>query len=260
MGLGRGPGGPLFVFGGHTEWHHPVLLLSHWLTVGDSLQQIDRQESAVLMAQTPEFPRRPALIAAWSLLIMTGLGPFALLTLQGHVDAGGSAENLAAIADGSRFIGVIAAFLVIAVLDVVIGWALFVVFRDADQRLSLISAILRIIYALALAALVIYLLDARGLAQDGSEAALQSIGDFSSGWLLALGAFGLHLVVLGLVGFKQTNLHNALAGLLVVAGLGYVADAIGPYALSGYAFNAAAYVFFGELLLMVWLFYRAVRS
>ena len=77
------------------------------------------------------------------------------------------------------------------------------------------------------------------------------------GWRISLGIFGLHLIILGMVGFKLSNFHSILAFLLFLAGLGYVVDSIGPFVKDDYALNVAAYVFFGELLLMFWLFFRA---
>lgn len=209
------------------------------------------------MSPSEPFPRKAALIAGFALLFMTFLGPFGFLTMQGHFDAGPTQENIAAIASSSAFTLAIAAFLVVAVLDIAAAWGLYVVFRAADPRMSLISAVLRVVYGLLLAALLLHLFRAAALAQDGSPATIEALSAFLDGWLLSLGIFGLHLVLLGLVGFKQTNLHNIIAALVVLAGLGYVIDALAPLVISDYALSVAAYVFVGELLLMFWLFWRA---
>lgn len=208
-----------------------------------------------------EFPKRAALVAAISLLLMTALGPFGLLTLEGHLANGATSENLTAISSGSTFVWVVYAFLAIALLDLAAAWGLHVVFRDSDVRLSLISAILRAVYGVALAVLaLLYLQPAPGLAIVSADPALQSISKFMDGWRISLGVFGLHLIVLGVIGFKALNFHSFLAALVVLAGVGYVVDAVGPALVNDYALNAAAYVFFGELLLMIWLFYRAWRG
>lgn len=202
------------------------------------------------------YPRRAALVAGLSLLAMTGLGPFALLTIQGALSAGASPETLAMLSH-MRFVLVVVAFLLIAALDIAAALALYRVFRPAQIALSMLAATLRIIYAGALVMITTYLYYVRAFAQEGSSAALVPLKLFTDYWTVILGLFGLHLVVLGAVALKARYAPKLIGAVVILAGLGYVADAAGGFIGSRTTF--AAYLFFGELVLMLWLFVTAWR-
>ena len=51
-----------------------------------------------------------------------------------------------------------------------------------------------------------------------------------------------------------------LATLVVLAGLGYLADSIGTVFVAGYVPTISTFTFVGEALLIVWLFWRAARA
>lgn len=208
------------------------------------------------MTGSSPFPRSAALVAGFGLLIMAALGPFGLFTITA-IDTAPTPDTALALAQSPRFTAAIAAFLAIAALDVAVAVGLNGVFRPAAPSLSRLAMWLRIVYALALAVLAIYLVLAR-LATDG-VAAQGYVSAFSRGWLLSLGVFGLHLVAVAAAGLRAPYLPAFIAWLIGLAGLGYVADALGTFLVPGYALNLAAYVFIGEIVLMVWLIFRAVR-
>jgi hypothetical protein len=211
-----------------------------------------------MTAPTPPeiYPQRAALVAGLSLLAMTGLGPFALFTVQGALSAGATPETLATLA-GTRFVLASLAFLLIAALDIAAALALYRVFRPAQIALSMFAAALRITYAVALVMLTTYLYYVRAFALQGSGAALVPLKLFSDNWTVILGLFGLHLVVLGAVALKARYAPKLIGAVVILAGLGYVADAVGT--LIGSPTTFAAYLFFGELVLMLWLFLTAWR-
>jgi hypothetical protein len=211
------------------------------------------------MTNPTPFPRYAALVAGLGLLTMTGLGPFGLLTLQGLSTGEASADTLAAIAEGARFAGVIWAFVVIALADIAVAVALHVIVHRDAPRLSALAMALRVIYAVILGLLVIHLTTARGLAGDGGPAALAAIGRFMDGWTLSLGIFGAHLLALCAAALRGQIVPHWLAWLVGLAGLAYVVDAAGPLILPGYSLTLAAWLFFGELLLMLWLLFRSWR-
>jgi hypothetical protein len=215
--------------------------------------------------------RKVALAAAFSVLLMAVLAPFAqfgvLKTLIVPADAAVTTTNIA----GSLglFQAAIAAFVLVAILDVVVAWGFYILLRPVDQRLALLVGCLRVVYAAIFAFALVNLLDAARLVGGATGTALQSdslqaqvaasVASFETIWHVGLGVFGLHLVGLGvlLVGFAAPRL---LAALVVVAGLGYLADSFGTMLIPHYGLTISTFTFGGEALLIFWLFWRAARG
>lgn len=193
------------------------------------------------------FRKGPALAAGLGLLVMTGLGPFALLSL-GHAEPQAGALGWAVLA-----------LLVVAALDMVVAWGLFEVSRSSGREgLARLAAWLRLGYAIMLALLAIDLAPAPDLLASRPIEAAALIGRFEAGFALALGFFGLHLLVLGGALRGVPGLPSWLALLVGLAGLSYLADAFGPLIWDRYRIMLATYFFVGEVLLMGWLFYRVL--
>lgn len=215
--------------------------------------------------------RRTALTTAVSLLLMAVVAPFAqfgvLQTLVVSADAAATTNNIAA---SEGLFGVaIGAFFFVAILDVVVAVGLYALLRPVNAELALFVGSLRIVYAVLFAFALLNLLDAAQLVHGATGTALRSgplqaqvaasIASFDKGWHLALGIFGLHLIGLGalLFGFTAPRL---LAALVVLAGLGYLADAAGRILIADYGLTISTFTFVGEALLIFWLFWRAARG
>ena len=169
------------------------------------------QDTPLGFRSTPDISlRQAALIGGLALLMMTFLAPFANFgILRGLVvpgDAHTTAQNIAA--GQGLFRVAIALFFVTAILDLVVGWALYVVFRPINRSLSLLAAVLRITYATLLAAAVTNLVSALQLVSGANflnafgTNQLQAqmmvwLSAFQSGWDLSLFIFGLDLLILG---------------------------------------------------------------
>jgi hypothetical protein len=219
--------------------------------------------------------RHAALVGGLGLLLMAVLAPIANFgILQGLIvpgDAQATAQHIAAAQGLFRL--AIGSFFVVAMLDVVVAWALYVWFKPLDRSLSLLAALFRVVYAtmlaVALNSLVTALqfvggadsLNTLGTTQLQTQM-MVSVGAFQSGWDLALIVFGLHLVVLGVLVFRSGN-GNALRvlGVLVVAaGLGYLVDGCGKLLLRDYSLTVAVFTFVGEPLLMCVLLWQGIRG
>jgi Domain of unknown function (DUF4386) len=218
-----------------------------------------------------KYQRGFALVTAISLLLMALLAPFAefgvLKTLIVPADAALTTTNIAASL--SLFQAAIVAFLIVAILDVMVAWGFYVLLRPVNKNAAVVVASLRIVYAALFAFALINLVDAARAAASVTGTALQSAplqeqvaasaASFDTAWHLALGIFGLHLVGLGVLLFRFAA-PRLLAALVVLAGVGYLADSLGTIFIADYGLTISTFTFVGEAMLIFWLFWRAARG
>jgi hypothetical protein len=213
-----------------------------------------------------------ALVAALGLLAMAVLAPFAqfgvLASLIVPNDAGATAANIA----GSLglFGAAIAAFVVVAILDIAVAAGLYVVLRPVNQRVALLVAVLRVIYAVAFAYALLNLVGIAQLVNGASAGSLlsdqldaqvaASVTAFRTGWDVALAIFGLHLTGLGWLLYRSTDFPRFLGALVALAGAGYLADSFGRIVVPGYTVTISTFTFVGEAVLIVWLFKVAIKG
>jgi hypothetical protein len=215
--------------------------------------------------------RATALIAALALLFVAVLAAFAnfgvLKSLAVPGDPAATANGI--LGSEGLFRAGIAAFLVVAILDVVVAWALYLLLRRVNENLALLVAWLRVAYAAVFAYALVNLLDVAQLLHGADVTAVQSgqlpaqiassIASFDNGWALALGIFGLHLVGLGVLLWRFPA-PRLLAALVIVAGVGYLADSFGKVIVPDYNLTISTFTFVGEALLIFWLFWIAIRG
>jgi hypothetical protein len=216
--------------------------------------------------------RNVALAAAFGLLFMALLAPFAqfgvMQTLVVPGDAVATTSNI--VASAGLFRAAIAAFLIVAILDVVVAAGLYAVLRRANESLALLAAWLRVAYAAVFAFALVNLLNVAQLVQGAGATALSAaqlqtqvasfLASFDNSWDLGLAIFGLHLVVLGALLFKSVDFPNVLGALVILAGAGYLADSFGTILVADYALTISVFTFIGEVVLIVWLFKLAIKG
>lgn len=200
-------------------------------------------------------PRRAARIAGAGYVTLFFLALFAnFFVIDGLVvadDATATAANIAGSENLFR-LGMIA-FLAVFVIDVVVAWALHIVFRDGDRDLSLVSAWFRLVYTvflgvgLAFGFQALQLLGgADFLSVVGSESlaaqALVALETFDAAWLIGLVAFGIHLVLNGALLIRSARAPRLLRYMLVAAGLAYVLDTVAHGVLADYEDHAAVFL------------------
>lgn len=197
---------------------------------------------------TPFARRRAARIAGVSYLAMFLLAIFAnFVVREGMIEPGSPAATVANITEsiGLFRLGLVA-FLAIFVLDVVIAWALHIVFRDVNRDVSLAAAWFRIVYTVLLGVALMSFFDVLELlggsgflgtltADQVKTQTMLSLSSFESAWLIGLVAFGFHLVLLGGLIVRSGLVSKILGYTLVVAGVAYVADTLARGLLSDYA-------------------------
>ena len=208
--------------------------------------------------------RRAGVVAGVALLVMVALAVFAnFVVLKGMITPGDGAATAAEIVarEGTFRLGVLA-WLLIVVLDVVIAWALYRVFRSVSPAVSMLTAAFRLVYAGVLLVAVGQLL--RALDVLTADATTVPGGDQVSGrtmlelnafqhiYDLGLFLFGIHLALLGYLSLRSDFIPKVVGVLLVVAGAGYAFDTVGAVLALGLP-RVSVFTSVGELLLGLWL-------
>ena len=136
--------------------------------------------------------RRSALVAGLALLLMSVLAAVAIL---GVIDPIVASDDIAGeIRDaGARFDLAVAGLVVIALLDLVIAWALWRLFTPVDRRLAGLAGAARAAYAL------VYLV-AIGFLATAEPANVERYQEL---WDLGLLVFGVHLVLVGVLCWRS---------------------------------------------------------
>lgn len=152
--------------------------------------------------------------------------------------------------DGAFGLGV-GVYAAILVLDAIVAWALYLVFRPVHKGISLLMATLRLLYTAGIAVSLV------ALAMLSPEA-------YIYGFLTAYIFFITHLLLLGYLVYTSGYVHRALGVLFAVASFGYVFLTYGSYALPAGINDAVTPVLMvpatlSEISLAVWLLVRAGR-
>lgn len=216
--------------------------------------------------------RRASVIAGTGLLLMAVLGVFSnFVVLEGLVTQGDATQTANDIMNSEvmfRF-GIVSLF-VVAVLDVVMAWALFAVFKPVNRGLSLLAAWFRAVYAGVFMVAIAQLVGALSLLNNAEyltvfnteqlrAQALLEINTFHDIWSAGFILFSFHLLLLGYLAYRSGYVPKVLGVLLVIAGLGYLIDSFGPVLSAGYSVELAMFTFVGEVVLIFCLLIKGRR-
>ena len=217
--------------------------------------------------------RTSAIVAGLGLLFMTILAPIANFGVIEKLIIPGNAASTANNIMGS--VGLfrigIGIFLIVAILDVVVAWALYILLKPVNNSISLLAAWFRVVYAAILVfalnnlLIVLRLINGTDYLEAFETSQLHAqvmlfLNAFTDGWDLGLLIFGLHLLVIGYLIFKSGYIPKILGILVIVAGLGYTIDGVGKFLLPNYTFSLAMFTFIGEVLLIFWLLWRGIKG
>ena len=206
--------------------------------------------------------RMAAIIAGTGLLLMAILSPIAYLnTFQSLVnfdDAALTAQNI--LHSIGAFRTAILLLFAVALLDVLVAWALYIVLMPVNKNIAALAAWLRVIYAgifiFAISKLYVAL---QVITADGNQAMI-FLKAFQSIWDKGLILFGFHLLVLGYLVFKSGYVPKWLGAFLVLAAVGYIVDGVGKTLSPDYNLNIAQFTFVGEVLLIFWLLWKGIKG
>ena len=225
--------------------------------------------------------RRPAaLIAGIGYVLLFGLAIFAnFFVREGLVDTEDAAATAANIAESNTLFRLgLAAFLAIFLIDIIVAWALHIVFRTEHHDVSLVAAWSRLVYTVFLGVAAIFFFQALSFYESSAVAdaidvaernahALVGLELFNSTWLIGLAAFGLHLIVLGALVARSTETPRWLGLAMILAGSAYLVDTTAHTVFANYADHADAFLVMvavpsviAEGWFGLWLLTRARRT
>jgi hypothetical protein len=205
--------------------------------------------------------RTASLVAGLALAliaVIASVGNFiALEPLITPGDAAKTAEDI--LNSEAQFRWGIAALIVAAVLDIVVAGALLALFEPVSRNVSMLAAFFRVAYTAVFLVAIIQLVVAVGLLGDPAEA-MQAIDAYNTIWLVGLIFFGIHLLLIGYLAYQSGFMAKVFGILLVVSGLGYVADGFVTVLVPGPSVGIGQFTFVGEVALMLWLLIRGTRK
>lgn len=206
--------------------------------------------------------RTAALVAGVGLLVMAILSPIAYLStfqrLVKYDDAALTAQNI--LNSMGAFRTAILLLFVVALLDVLVAWALYIVLKPANKNLSALAAWLRVLYGGIFIFAISKLYVALQVITVDSTQTMSFLKAFQSIWDKGLILFGFHLLVLGYLAFISGYIPKWLAVFLVLASVGYIVDGFGKILSLVYSLNIAQFTFVGEVLLIFWLLWKGFKG
>ncbi len=197
--------------------------------------------------------RNSGRITGISLLLMILVAIFSLMNLDSKIivegDTAGTLNNIATY-KVDFWVGIIG-YYIILFLDVVVSLGLYIVFKPADIKLSLITAVLRLVYtAVALVSLIFLTFHIPNI--------------YVNGLLVAYIFFILHLFFLGITILKADYFPKFFGILLVVSAPCYIIMTYGHLFIPADVLKLLNSIVMGpavlaELALGVWLIIKSKK-
>lgn len=209
---------------------------------------------------TIQVSRSASAIGGISLLliaVVAGVGNFGALA---PLLAGGDAATVTADIAGAELqfrLGVLC-MLVAAVLDIVVAAALLRLLEPVNRMVAVTAAWFRVAYSAVFLVAIAVLATVPGLL-DQPESALNAIDAYTMIWRTGLILFGVHLALIGYLGFRSGFMPRVIAVLVGIAGIGYIWDGVGTVLVADFGPLISTYTFVGEVVLIGWLLSRAIR-
>ena len=165
----------------------------------------------------------------------------------------------------------ILSFIIMVIADLLVAWALYLLFVPVNKNLSLLAAWLRLvnvtIFGVALFNLfnVLHVINDTTYFSSIDNSLLQAqvmlfFESFNNTWLLGLIFFGLHLLVLSYLIIKSNFISKIIGLILTLAAFGYLIDSLAQLLLPNYADYKDIFLLIvvvpgviGELSLALWL-------
>ncbi|ANV73112.1 hypothetical protein BCM43_22415 [Bacillus thuringiensis] len=172
--------------------------------------------------------RKYALFASTSLLVMAFIAFFSYGFVHGNLviqgDASTTFHNIQT--SNSLFKAEVFGWIIIFITDIVTAWALYFFLKPIHTSLSLLAALLRLMYTailgIAIFNLILALLLSKNTIANPETYTMLFLSAFEYIWSVGLIIFGLHLFVLGYVAFLSKQIPKFISILLFIAATGYM--------------------------------------
>ncbi|HDR8142797.1 TPA: DUF4386 domain-containing protein [Bacillus cereus] len=172
--------------------------------------------------------RKYALFASTSLLVMAFIAFFSYGFVHGNLviqgDASTTFHNIQT--SNSLFKVEVFGWIIIFITDIVAAWALYFFLKPIHTSLSLLAALLRLMYTailgIAIFNLILALLLSKNTIANPETYTMLFLSAFEYIWSVGLIIFGLHLFVLSYVAFLSIQIPKFISILLFIAATGYM--------------------------------------
>ncbi|MDA1633165.1 DUF4386 domain-containing protein [Bacillus cereus] len=217
--------------------------------------------------------RKYALFAGFSLLVMAFIAFFSYGFVHENLvvqeDASATFHNIQT--SNSLFKAEIFGWIIIFITDIVAAWALYFFLKPIHTSLSLLAALLRLMYTailgIAIFNLTFVLLLSKSTVANSEAYTMLFLEAFKYIWSVGLIIFGLHLFTLGYVTFLSKQIPKLISVLLFIAAIGYIVIHIMNTMFSQYDTLIAIIqslfqlpMIAGELGLAIWLLLKGGKS
>jgi hypothetical protein len=215
--------------------------------------------------------RKAALIAGIGYLLMIGSPIAETMFYHGLVDLDNASKTVKNITTHTTLVHFgIFLYLINFMGDFLAAWGLYILFKPANENLSLFTAWLRIIYSVMGLIAVMNLLTVLQLTshyhylQSFTNEQLQAqvmiaLRSFRDDWSFSFTFFGIYLILLGYLAFVSKYVAKVVGICLVIAGAGWLTDSLQPFLFPNVNLSIGMFTGFGELVFMFWLFIKGVR-
>jgi len=166
--------------------------------------------------------RKIAKVTGWLLVIMAVIAGFSLGYAYEEVFSSIKTEQFQSETEYFKLFQIVLLGLCMTiVLDFVVSFTLYKFFKNDNKVISLISAILRVIYTLILVIATLSLISNWTIWSTNQEAVITNFEKFMFIWTSGLIIFGFHLTLIGFL-MKIHKIPKILWILTTIAGVSYI--------------------------------------
>ena len=211
--------------------------------------------------------RRIAITTGISLLIMAIVGGFSFGYVYPEFNQIDQSEftydNM--LNNKELYKNMLLGILIILILDLLVSYTLFRYFEKDNRRLSLISAIIRIIYTIIFAIATLYLVRNLTDFEVTNQSIVANFQNFEFAWNVGLMIFGLHIILIGFLMKLHNRIPKFLYYLTLIGGISYVLVHLlklnsPSQFVSNLEIALALPMAFGEIGLAIWLLVKGGKD
>ena len=212
--------------------------------------------------------RQTALISGWSLIMMAILAAFsfgyAFPEFYQPDQINSFKDNILNKKELYRIM--LIGGLLILILDLLVSYTLYCYFKNDNNKISLASSTLRIVYTLILGLATYYLTKNLSPIEFNSQLIVDNFKLFQLTWSAGLIIFGIHILLIGILMKLHNGIPKILWCLTLIAGVSYIAVHLLKLTNPNSEFVSTLEIILalpmavGELGLAIWLIVRGGKE